>query len=116
MDIQPRERAASPTLANGRAGRRALAVADLERWLATPGALSAFVHSLACEFDLARGRTLATLIAHDAMKFFFCVVVLFFLYLDGDALPRRLTLSSHGNSGHRGGAPFRSSSAPSGAR
>ncbi len=55
--------------------------------LGEPGALSAFVHSLAGEFDLARGRTLA---AHDAMKFFFCIVVLFFLYLDGAALAAQI--------------------------
>ncbi len=55
-------------------------------WLAAPGALSELVHSVAGNFDLARGRTLATLIAHDAMKFFFCIVVLFFLYLDGEML------------------------------
>jgi predicted PurR-regulated permease PerM len=58
--------------------------------LAAPGALSSFVHSLAGEFDLARGRTLAALIAHDAMKFFFCIVVLFFLYLDGDVLAAQI--------------------------
>ena len=58
--------------------------------LGDPGALSAFVHSLAGEFDLARGRTLAALVAHDAMKFFFCIVVLFFLYLDGAALAAQI--------------------------
>ena len=55
-------------------------------WLADPGDLSAIVHSLTGQFDLARGRAIAGLIAHDAMKFFFCIVVLFFLYLDGEAL------------------------------
>jgi|KBSMisStaDraftv2_1062788.scaffolds.fasta_scaffold160019_2 predicted PurR-regulated permease PerM len=58
--------------------------------LAAPGELSAFVHSLAGEFDLARGRTLATMIAHDTMKFFFCIVVLFFLYLDGETLAAQI--------------------------
>ncbi|HEV7578773.1 MAG TPA: AI-2E family transporter [Caldimonas sp.] len=58
--------------------------------LESPGALSAFVHSLGGEFDLARGRTLAALVAHDAMKFFFCIVVLFFLYLDGAALAAQI--------------------------
>jgi predicted PurR-regulated permease PerM len=58
--------------------------------LAAPGALSVFVHSLGGEFDVARGRTLAALVAHDAMKFFFCIVVLFFLYLEGDALAAQI--------------------------
>jgi predicted PurR-regulated permease PerM len=60
--------------------------------LSAPGELSAFVHSLAGEFDFARGRSLAALIAHDTMKFFFCLVVLFFLYLDGDALARQIVV------------------------
>jgi len=58
--------------------------------LSAPGELSAFVHSLAGEFDFARGRSLAALVAHDTMKFFFCVVVLFFLYLDGDVLATQI--------------------------
>jgi len=58
--------------------------------LSAPGELSAFVHSLAGEFDFARGRGLAALVAHDTMKFFFCLVVLFFLYLDGDALAKQI--------------------------
>ena len=58
--------------------------------LAAPGALSELVHSLAGDFDLARGRTLATLVAHDAMKFFFCILVLFFLYLDGEMLAAQI--------------------------
>jgi len=65
----------------------------LQTWnnsLAAPGALGAFVHSLTGEFDFARGRTLATLIAHDAMKFFFCIVVLFFLFIDGEALAAQI--------------------------
>ena len=58
--------------------------------LGEPGALSGFVHSLAGEFNLARGRTLVALVAHDAMKFFFCIVVLFFLYLDGETLSAQI--------------------------
>jgi predicted PurR-regulated permease PerM len=64
-----------------------------QKWadlLGGPGDLSGFVHSLAGEFGLAKGRTLVALIAHDAMKFFFCIVVLFFLYLDGDALSSQI--------------------------
>ena len=55
-------------------------------WLADPGDLGAVLHSFTGQFDLARGRAIATLVARDATKFFFCVVVLFFLYLDGEAL------------------------------
>lgn len=64
-----------------------------QKWndvLGEPGALAGFVHSLAGEFNFARGRTLVALVAHDAMKFFFCIVVLFFLYLDGGALASQI--------------------------
>ena len=58
--------------------------------LGDPGALSGYVHGMLGEFDLQRGRTLVTFLGHHAMSFFFCVVVLFFLYLDGDALAAQI--------------------------
>ena len=70
--------------------------------LGAPGELSAFVHSLAREFDFARGRSLATLIAHDTMKLFFCVVVLFFLYLDGETLAAQIDAVVHRQLGPAG--------------
>jgi len=60
------------------------------QWLADPGDLSAVVHSLTGHVDLAKGRTIAGLVARDATKFFFCIVVLFFLYLDGEALATQI--------------------------
>jgi predicted PurR-regulated permease PerM len=54
--------------------------------LAEPGALSGYAHSLLGGLDFAAGRTLVVVIGHHAMALFFCVVVLFFLYLGGDAL------------------------------
>jgi predicted PurR-regulated permease PerM len=64
-----------------------------QKWddlLGAPGDLSGFVRSFAGAFDLAKGRTLVALVGRDAMKFFFCIVVLFFLYLDGDALSSQI--------------------------
>jgi len=58
--------------------------------LGDPGALSAWLHTVLGNFDIARGRTLVAFLGHHAMAFFFCVVVLFFLYLDGDALAAQI--------------------------
>ena len=54
--------------------------------LAEPGALSGYVHALLGGLDFAAGRTLVAVVGHHAMAVFFCIVVLFFLYLGGDAL------------------------------
>ena len=51
-----------------------------------PGALGGYAHALLGGLDFAAGRTLVAVIGHHAMSVFFCVVVLFFLYLGGDAL------------------------------
>lgn len=67
-------------------------------WLATqwnetlgaPGALSGYVHTLLSRIDFATGRTLVAVVAHHAMAFFFCLFVLFFLYLDGAALAAQI--------------------------
>ena len=51
-----------------------------------PGALGGYAHALLGGLDFAAGRTLFAVVGHHAMAVFFCVVVLFFLYLGGDAL------------------------------
>lgn len=59
------------------------------RWnetLAVPGALGDYAHSFLGGVDLAKGRSLVGVFAHHAMGLFFCVVVLFALYLHGDEL------------------------------
>ena len=66
------------------------AVRQWNETLGEPGALSGYVHSLLGGLDLARGRTLVAFLGHHAMSFFFCVVVLFFLYLDGDVLAAQI--------------------------
>ena len=53
--------------------------------LAEPGALSGYAHSLVGALDFAAGRNLIAVVGHHAMAVFFCIVVLFFLYLGGDA-------------------------------
>jgi len=58
--------------------------------LGAPGALSDFVHSVGGGFDFRRDRALAALITHDVMKLFFCIVVLFFLYVDGAVLAAQI--------------------------
>ena len=58
--------------------------------LGAPGALSDQLRSISGGVGMARGRTLVLLLGHDAMAFFFCVVVLFFLYLDGDAFAEQI--------------------------
>ncbi len=54
--------------------------------LAEPGALSGYAHSLTGGLDFAAGRTLVAVVSRHAMSMFFCIVLLFFLYLGGDAL------------------------------
>jgi predicted PurR-regulated permease PerM len=58
--------------------------------LGEPGALSGIVHSLLGKLDLATGRSLLADIARNAMAFFFCILVLICLYLDGDALAAQI--------------------------
>ena len=54
--------------------------------LGEPGALGDYGRSVLGTLDFARGRSLLSELARHAMAFFFCILVLFFLYLDGDAL------------------------------
>ena len=61
----------------------------LQQWnesLAQPGALGAALHGLVPGLGLHGGRILLGHVVHDAMLAFFSVLVLFFLYRDGDAL------------------------------
>jgi predicted PurR-regulated permease PerM len=64
----------------------------LRQWNETvgePGALRDYAHSLLGP-DFERGRVLVMLFAHHAMALFFCVLVLFFLYLGGDAFAAQI--------------------------
>ena len=58
--------------------------------LGEPGALSGVVHSLLGKLNLSTGRSFVADLARNAMAFFFCVLVLFFLYLDGDVLAAQI--------------------------
>ena len=58
--------------------------------IGSPGALSSYLHSMLGGLDVATGRTMVVFLGHHAMAFFFCVIVLFFLYLDGDALAAQI--------------------------
>jgi len=53
---------------------------------AQPGALREFVQDFARRVDLRAGRSLALAFGHRAMALFFCILVLYFLYHDGDRL------------------------------
>jgi predicted PurR-regulated permease PerM len=57
--------------------------------LGEPGALKEDMHVL-LGAEFARGRGLLLFLAHHAMSAFFCVVVLFFLYLGGDVLAEQI--------------------------
>jgi predicted PurR-regulated permease PerM len=72
----------------------------LRQWndtLGAPGALNDYAHVLLGGVDFEKGRTVIALVAHHAMSLFFCVVVLFFLYLGGDAFAAEIdaVLSRH---------------------
>ena len=79
-----------PAWLPGLPGVGAWAAAEWNDTLATPGALSGYLHAVLGGVDMARGRTLLLFFGHHAMAFFFCVIVLFFLYLDGDALAAQI--------------------------
>jgi predicted PurR-regulated permease PerM len=58
----------------------------LHQWQATigpPGALADYVHDFMSDLSFQTGRALLEVVGHRAMALFFCVVVLFFMYLDG---------------------------------
>ena len=58
----------------------------LRQWNATigpPGALADDIHGFLSDLDFQTGRAIVLDIGHRAMALFFCIVVLFFLYLDG---------------------------------
>ena len=71
-------------------GIGAWAVRTWQETLSEPGALSGYAHALLGGLDFAAGRTLVAVIGRHAMAVFFCVVVLFFLYLGGDALAAQM--------------------------
>ncbi|MEP7138544.1 MAG: AI-2E family transporter [Caldimonas sp.] len=58
--------------------------------LGEPGALDSYGRSILGALDFARGRSLLGEIARHAMAFFFCLLVLFFLYLDGDLVAQQI--------------------------
>jgi predicted PurR-regulated permease PerM len=55
-----------------------------------PGALADYVRSFISDISFATGRALVLQVGHRAMGFFFCIVVLFFMYLDGARLARQI--------------------------
>ena len=71
-------------------GIGAWAAQEWQQTLAEPGALNGYAHSLLGGMDFAAGRTLVAIVGHRAMAVFFCIVVLFFLYLGGDALAAQI--------------------------
>ena len=68
---------------------------------AQPGALREFVQDFARRIDLRAGRSLALAFGHRAMALFFCILLLYFLYRDGD----RLAAQSRAIVWHWFGAP-----------
>lgn len=61
-----------------------------ETWIGQPGALSNFVHGVTRGFSFQFGRTLLVELGHRAMSLFFSVIVVFFLYLDGQRLAEQV--------------------------
>lgn len=57
--------------------------------LGQPGALAEYLHDAVSGFDLRRGSTVLLWVGHRLMALFFCVVTLFFLYIDGETLARQ---------------------------
>lgn len=58
--------------------------------LGEPGALGGYAQSMLGGLGFSTGRTLLALVGHHAMAAFFCILVLFFLYLGGDALAAQI--------------------------
>ena len=58
--------------------------------LGEPGALAGYLHAEFGGLGFARGRTLLSEVVRHAMAFFFCILVLLFLYLDGDTFARQI--------------------------
>lgn len=80
----------APAWLAGLPGLGEWAARQWNEWLAEPGALSSAVRGALGGLDLSRGRSVVAFLGRHAMDFFFCVVVLFFLYLDGDALAAQI--------------------------
>jgi predicted PurR-regulated permease PerM len=65
----------------------------LRQWQDTigpPGALADYVHGFVSDLTFESGRALVLSVGHRAMGLFFCIVVLFFLYLDGARLTAQI--------------------------
>jgi predicted PurR-regulated permease PerM len=65
----------------------------LRQWQDTigpPGALADYVHGFVSDLTFESGRALVLSVGHRAMALFFCIVVLFFLYLDGARLTAQI--------------------------
>jgi predicted PurR-regulated permease PerM len=76
----------------------------LKQWngqIAEPGALHDFAHGLTNRLNLQTGRSLVLELGHRAMSIFFCILVLYFLYLRGDELAAQV----HTVIGHHLGRP-----------
>ena len=71
-------------------GIGAWALKQWNQWIAQPGALSEAVHAMAGNLHLRTGRLLVRELGHAAMSLFFCVLLLYFLYRDGDVLARQI--------------------------
>ncbi|MGZ5265583.1 MAG: AI-2E family transporter [Caldimonas sp.] len=67
-------------------GLGAWAAKTWQETLGEPGALSGYAHDLLGTMNFAAGRTLVGVVGRHAMAVFFCVVILFFVYLSGDTL------------------------------
>lgn len=86
-------------------GGGAWAVRQWNEAIGDPGALSDSVHSLLRRLNFATGRSLLAELTRHAMAFFFCVLVLFFLYFDGDAFAAQIdtiVARQFGPAGRRG--------------
>jgi predicted PurR-regulated permease PerM len=77
----------------------------VQQWQAgpgQPGALAEYVRTALGERGLHTGRVAVLWLGHRAMELFFCLFMLFFLYLDGATIGRQVDAVLERQFGHRG--------------
>jgi predicted PurR-regulated permease PerM len=82
-------------------------VSQWQSSIGEPGALAGYARNAFGETGFHTGRLAAVWLGHRAMELFFCVVILFFFYLDGAALARNLDTVLDRQFGPRGVATKR---------
>ena len=91
MDDEPRDRLAGSSWLGRLPAIGAWLLRQWQETIGPPGALADYVHGFLGDLTFDSGRALVrSASAHRAMALFFCLVVLFFLYLDGARLAAQI--------------------------